>query len=679
MTISRRTFLELSGAVAGARAVNFTAFAQQLNGASPCPELYWPPDRALPVFPQANCFDAADLTALSGDEQGLLVSLEGIVNRHQPRLYFYWGSDPTNLEWLKTIQVPYRISTTPWALFEKYRDEVKGAIVYDPNVPDTINLATTLAGLKDAVIATAALAAVHNLPILQDLRGQFTDKFAVYNYALTNVWPNTTKRIACAIGPSSTEQTANVSWTTLLQVSEPVTNASNAATYPIDLSAFLSGGPSVYVRFQDYYSNTGWGPSVSQVTLTADGTVIASFVAGTSAETPYLFDPGSSAVATGTFGSGTWRFADGTNYFIYKFTPPAGTKTLTLSVYMWNQYLVTATNTQPSYQVANALFRDYIVATAAPVFWLDPDVPAEATLFAQIMAKFDPDTAYLGWFPNGDEMPGVTLCAQNSAYVVAADVFYNGSAFSGVHAPIRQTQPPPTASVPQLENKIYLTCIFVEGDNIQYNQHRMRQMWDDPARGQVPVGWSISVLLRDIAPAMLSYYQQTQTPNDLLVAGPSGAGYTYPNMWPSATLPAYMKRSGEYMKHTGMKTVFAYIRNGDTNLSITSSLVSLYQQNIRGLEGIAYNFLSSSQVSLINGLPVATLLGVNNLASGVSELAAIASSWNGTSPLLVTAGLESWNMMPADAASLINSLGSDFEVLRPDIFFQLAQKALATP
>src|ERR1700747_1176693 len=115
MTLSRRTFLELSGAAAGASVVNFTAFAQQLNSASPCPELYWPPDRALPIFPQANYFDAADLTSLSGDEQGLLVSLEGIINRRQPRLYFYWGTDPTNLEWLKTTQVPYRISTTPWA------------------------------------------------------------------------------------------------------------------------------------------------------------------------------------------------------------------------------------------------------------------------------------------------------------------------------------------------------------------------------------------------------------------------------------------------------------------------------------------------------------------------------------------------------------------------------------
>src|ERR1700744_2812523 len=119
MPISRRTFLALSGAAASAGAVNGTALAQ--NNLSPDSTLYWPPDRALPIFPEAFHLDAADLTALDANSQGLLVSLQGIVNRKLPRLYFYWGTDPTNLEWLKTIQVPSTISTNPWALFDKYR------------------------------------------------------------------------------------------------------------------------------------------------------------------------------------------------------------------------------------------------------------------------------------------------------------------------------------------------------------------------------------------------------------------------------------------------------------------------------------------------------------------------------------------------------------------------------
>jgi hypothetical protein len=340
---------------------------------------------------------------------------------------------------------------------------------------------------------------------------------------------------------------------------------------------------------------------------------------------------------------------------------------------MWNEYLVTATNTQPSYQVANPLFRDYIVATRAAVFWLDPNVAEEAALFAQILQTMQPDTPYLGWFPNGDEMTGVTLCAQNASAVGAADFFFNASVFSGVRAPIRSYQP--AAQVPQLANKIYLSLTMVEGDNIQYDQHRLRQMWDDPVRGQVPLGWSISVLLLDIAPAMLGYFQRTQTANDLLVAGPSGAGYTYPVMWSASALPKYMKRSGAYMQRTGMTTLFAYNRDDSTDVPLSAGIVGQYKASLPGLQGILYNYESTSQASLIEDVPVATLLGVNDVQLGITELTNIAQSWSGTSPLFVAAGLESWNMMPSDAKTLVDALGSQFEVVRPDVFLKLVRRA----
>lgn len=670
MSISRRDFLLLSGAAAGASAVDIPAFSQTLSsGTSP---LYWPPTQALPTFPVAYSLIAADLSALDGDQQGLLVSLQGIVNRTRPRLYFYWGTDSTNLEWLKTIGVPYTTTTDPISLLQRYRSEISGAIIYDPNVPDTINLATTLAGIHGAVIASVDLASLHNLPAIEDLRGRFTSNLDVYRYGLNNVYPQATKRLITAIGPSNSQATPGVQWTTLLKVSQPVTDASNSGTYTADLTPFLSGGPSVYVRYQDAYSNDGWGPSVSQVTVTADGNVIASFQPGTSAEQPFLFDQDSSQIA-----SGGWRFADGGNYFIYKFTPPAGTKSLTLSTTMWNEYLVTATSTQPSFQVVNALFRDYIVATKAPVVWLDPNVPEEASLLTQILQTMQPNLPYLGWFPHGDEMTGVTLCAQNSTVVVAADFFYNASVFSGVRAPVTAHQP--SVPLPKLSKKIYVSLTMVEGDNIQYDQHRLRQIWDDPGRGKVPLGWSISVLLLDIAPSMLSYFQKTQTMNDLLVAGPSGAGYTYPVMWPASTLPSFMQRSGRYMERTGMLSLFAYNRNNSTDVALSPQLVDLYKSNVPGLQGIIYNYESSSTSSMIDGVPVSTLMGVNDTQSGIASLTGIAQSWDGTAPMFVAVGLESWNITPSGAKTLVDALGPEFEVVRPDVFFQLFKASRSTP
>lgn len=44
-------------------------------------------------------------------------------------------------------------------ILEKYCSEIRRAVVYDPDVPDTINVATTLASMHDG------LARTHNLSV----------------------------------------------------------------------------------------------------------------------------------------------------------------------------------------------------------------------------------------------------------------------------------------------------------------------------------------------------------------------------------------------------------------------------------------------------------------------------------------------------------------------------------
>ncbi len=234
-TLSRRTFLALSGALTSAAAGTCA-----LPGFAATTSTQKSTD-ALPTFPPAKFLDAADLSALTGDEQCLLVSLEGQVNRKQPRLYFYWGTDTTNQRWLNTIKVPHCISTDPWEFLAKYRSEIRGAVVYDVNVPDTVNVATAIASMRGGVIATAALAKAHQLNVIEDLTGRFANGMAAYHWAFDNVWPQMPNRILTAISPTNSVQVANVQWTTLLQVTQPVTDGSNKAVYTADLTPFLTG------------------------------------------------------------------------------------------------------------------------------------------------------------------------------------------------------------------------------------------------------------------------------------------------------------------------------------------------------------------------------------------------------------------------------------------------------
>lgn len=657
MSVSRRTFLALSGAAASARAV------PALAGSAP-PQPGRSQNGSLPTLPRARSLEAADLSALNGDEQTLLVTLQGLVNRKEPRLYFYWGTDTTNLEWLQTIPVPHRISTDPWEFLARYRGEIRGAVVYDADVPDSINVATALASAHGGVIATSALAKAHQLPVLDDLTGRFTDTLSAYEWARANVWRKLSDRILTAIAPSNTVQVPNVNWTTLLKESRPIMDASNRAVYTADLSGLL-GGAAVYLRYTDAVTSDGWGPSVARVTVTADGQTIASFTPGTDAERPFLFEADGSQIA-----SGGWRFADGNNSFIYRFAPPAGTKQLTLSTEVWNEFVVSGTNTAPSVQQANPNFRDYIVATRAPVFWLDPEIPDQKALFTDILKAAKPNTPYLGWFPLGHEMTGVTLCSQYASPVVAADFLNNASVFAGVRDRVDATVPKPPKTG-KVENKIYLTMTMVEGDNVQYDQHHMRMLWDDSTRGSVPLNWSVSVLCLDIAPSFLAYYQRTRTENDLLMAAPSGTGYTYPAEWTAAAFERFTENTGIYMRRTGMSTLFVYNRNGETNLPLSPEIVASYQRNVPGLEGIVLNYDPTSVTTFTNGLPIVTLLGINDVNSGKDALTQIAAGWDGKAPLFVAAGIESYGLSPTDAKAIADSLSSRFEVVRGDAFFQL--------
>jgi hypothetical protein len=79
MSLTRRNFMALSGIAAGSSALSNFAFAQLGKD-------YRSSQTVLPTLPEAEFLEAADLSALDGDEQTLLVTLQGQVNRTQPRM-----------------------------------------------------------------------------------------------------------------------------------------------------------------------------------------------------------------------------------------------------------------------------------------------------------------------------------------------------------------------------------------------------------------------------------------------------------------------------------------------------------------------------------------------------------------------------------------------------------------
>ena len=108
-----------------------------------------------------------------------------------------------------------------------------------------------------------------------------------------------------------------------------------------------------------------------------------------------------------------------------------------------------------------------------------------------------------------------------------------------------------------LEDKVYLTFTLSDGDQFTLMNTAELGNWRRPERGKVPFNWEMQPLLTEIAPALLGYYYSTLKDTDLLVAGPSGAGYIIPPL--SSDLPAYMAESARYCDQADVRITTSYI------------------------------------------------------------------------------------------------------------------------
>jgi alpha-tubulin suppressor-like RCC1 family protein len=163
--------------------------------------LNWPPNQLFPTFSTpAPVLDCIDVSSASNPEIDLFASLEGIVNRTQPQVACASSVDGEGeFTWLNLHNLAYNV-TNGFNCILKYRSYVSGLVVTDPTQPDTLNLATTMAGVNNELICDPSLLATltnapYNLPVADDLRGRFGNKYQVYGYLYTNYWPLCTHRV----------------------------------------------------------------------------------------------------------------------------------------------------------------------------------------------------------------------------------------------------------------------------------------------------------------------------------------------------------------------------------------------------------------------------------------------------------------------------------------------------
>jgi hypothetical protein len=194
--------------------------------------------------------------------------------------------------------------------------------------------------------------------------------------------------------------------------------------------------------------------------------------------------------------------------------------------------------------------RDEAVATGSFVFFLTSTDSSEAPLMQRIITSRAPNTPILGYI--ADEGPDVAYLSSLGHFLNASDFFDNGSDWAAVSSPPGLSQPSPGAVAAQ-PRTAYVSFEVSEGDNAQYVQERMFDVWHEPDLGTVPEGWTLSPGMIDYAPSMMQWFYRNRPGNSELIAGPSGVGYATAET--GGNLTQFAQLSGAFMHRDGMSTV----------------------------------------------------------------------------------------------------------------------------
>jgi len=165
------------------------------------------------------------------------------------------------------------------------------------------------------------------------------------------------------------------------------------------------------------------------------------------------------------------------------------------------------------------------------------------------------------------------------------------------HFPLKKRYPQPWIRKNKLRDKNYLDedgqinfkgrkfIIFYVGDYdaASWVSQTTPSLWDHPDRGKVPLMWCISPVLEERVPMALAYRRETATKNDYFAAADNGAGYLNPGMLQEPRPISGLKSGVEAWRNHCLP----YYKRWD--LSITGFIIDGYAPGLDegGLDGYA--------------------------------------------------------------------------------------------
>jgi len=129
---------------------------------------------------------------------------------------------------------------------------------------------------------------------------------------------------------------------------------------------------------------------------------------------------------------------------------------------------------------------------------------------------------------------------------------------------VKQNEPPPAKP---LENKTYI--LFYMGDycDIGAVYNILPGNWEDDARGDIPLGWTYTPAMTDLIPDFFTYMYERRTSNDWFMAGPGTYGYNMPDFLPDEkTRTSCLKLAKEYFHRLDLDICGFHIGYGEPSM-----------------------------------------------------------------------------------------------------------------
>jgi len=323
-----------------------------------------------------------------------------------------------------------------------------------------------------------------------------------------------------------------------------------------------------------------------------------------------------------------------------------------------------------------ATLRDYLTAHDIFTIMLDPHIPAERVLLERVLAETPSNIPVLGWAI--DELLGVIIFSEANKFHVASDGTRNMSVTSGLPPPeLAQDHAGPFGEV---ENKTYIAFAYTDGDNVAYSLDALWEKWNDPARGEIPLGWEISFNLVDLGPQAIRYYYETRTENDMFIGPACGIGYIYPNRYPD--LETFVEITRPYMEAADMDTI--WLINDDLTLPDEHALAFTGGLDLSGIFIDYWPNLDKGFYFASDGTPILRsqyvyLIGPEQIEDIIRLKEIERANFYPDCPFFLFIGVNGWVTPPTLLKEIVEGLSEDFVVLRPDRMFSAMRAAAQWP